>query len=84
MQMKDKKWLATIYNRVSVSVTKVNEKIVAHRDGKATVESLQTAVALEQLAMQHEILLILGVMLMDPALAAEPLPEIPKKIIGFN
>jgi hypothetical protein len=84
MQVKDKQWLVNMYNKVSASVNKVNEKIIAHRDGKATVESLQAAVALEQLAVQHEILLLLGVLILDPALAAEPLPEFPKKIIGFN
>jgi hypothetical protein len=84
MQVKDKRYLVNIYNRVSASVTNVNEKIIAHRDGKASVESLQMAVALEQLAMQHEMLLLLGVLVTDPALAAEPLPEFPKKIIGFN
>jgi hypothetical protein len=84
MQVNDKQWLQNVYNKVASSVAKVNEKILDHRNGKATVESLQTAVALEQLAIQHEILLLLGVMIIDPALAAEPLPELPKKIIGFN
>jgi hypothetical protein len=83
MQVMDKRFLANVYNRVAASVTTINEKILARRLGKATVEDLIATAALEQLAIQHEILLLLGVLVIDPALAAEPLPELPKKIMGF-
>jgi hypothetical protein len=83
MQVKDKRYLANILSRVSASVTTVNEKIIAHRNGKASVEALQTTVALEQLAIEHEILLLLGVLVTDPALATDSLPVIEKKITGF-
>ncbi len=84
MQVKDKIYLVNVFSRVSASVNTINEKILAHRQGKTTTEELLAVAALEQLGMQHEILLLLGVLIIDPALAAEPLPEIPKKIIGFK
>jgi hypothetical protein len=83
MQVKDRQYLANIINKVGKSATTTNEKILAYRNGKASVEQLHAAVALEQLGMQHEILLALGILIIDPVLAAEPLPEMPKKILGF-
>jgi len=84
MQVKDKRYLANIFTRISTSVNTVNEKIIAHRNGKASIEELQTTFVSEQLSMQHEILIVLAMLVTDPALAADPLPELPKKIIGFN
>lgn len=84
MHVKDKKYLANIFNRISKSVTTINEKIIAQRQGKTSVEELVAIAALEQLAMQHEILIVLAMLVTDPALAAESVPELPKKIIGFN
>jgi hypothetical protein len=34
--------------------------------------------------MQHEILIVLAMLVTDPTLATEQLPDLPKKIIGFN
>jgi hypothetical protein len=84
MQVKDKKYLANIFSRISKSVTTINEKIIAHQQGKTSVQELAAIAALEQLAMQHEILIVLAMLVTDPVLTAEPLPEFPKKIIGFN
>jgi hypothetical protein len=84
MHTKDKKYLANVFNRISTSVTTINEKIIAHQQGKASVEDVVANAALEQLSMQHEILILLAMLVTDPALAADPLPELPKKIIGFN
>jgi hypothetical protein len=84
MHVKDRKYLANIFSRISGSVTSINEKIIAHRQGKASVQELLALAALEQLAMQHEILIVLAMLVTDPVLTAEPLPELPKKIIGFN
>ena len=84
MQVKDKQYLANVFKRISASVTTVNEQIIAHQKGKTSVEELQTTAALEQLAMQHEMLVILAVMAFDPGTDAAVLPELPTKIIGFK
>lgn len=84
MHVKDKQYLANVFSRISASVDTVNEKITAHQNGKLSVDEFQATVALEQLAMQHETLIILAMLVADPALAAEPFPEIPKRTIGFN
>jgi hypothetical protein len=84
MQVKDKQFLANVFNRISASVTKVNEKIVAHQQKKIPVDDLLATTALEQLAMQHEMLILLATMIFDPGTDTAPLPELPKKIIGFN
>jgi len=84
MQVKDKQYLANIFNRISASVKTVNDKIIANQQKKATVEEVMTTAALEQLAMQHEILLVLATMVFDPGTGPETLPEPPKKIIGFH
>jgi hypothetical protein len=84
MQVKDRQFMVNIFNRISASVTKVNDKIIANAQKTATIEELMTTVALEQLAMQHEILVVLTTMVFDPGTGSEPLPEPPKKIIGFH
>jgi hypothetical protein len=84
MQVKDKQYVANIFNRISASVKTVNDKIIANQQKKATVEDLMATAALEQLTMQHEILLVLATMVFDPGTGSETLPEPPKKIIGFH
>ena len=84
MYVKDKRYLANIFRKISESVTTVNAKIIAAQQKKISVEELLTSVALEQLAMQHEALIVLATMVADPEITAEPLPEWPKKIIGFR
>lgn len=84
MQVKDKQYLVNIFNRISASVKTVNEKIVAQQQKKATVEEVLVTAALEQLAMQHEMLIVLATMVFDPGTGPETLPEPPKKIIGFH
>ena len=84
MQVKDKQFLVNIFNRVSASVVRVNEKIIAHQQNKLSVENLQATVALEQLAMQHEMLIALAMLVFDPGTGAMVLPDLPKKIMGFN
>jgi hypothetical protein len=84
MYVKDKQYLANIFKRISASVTTVNTKIIAAQQKKISVEELLASVALEQLAMQHEALIMLATMVADPEITAEPLPELPKKIIGFH
>jgi len=83
MQVKDKKFFANIYNKIAGSVQTVNEKIVAHQQKKVTTEDVIATVALEQLAIQHEILLVLATMVFDPGTESVSLPEHPKKISGF-
>jgi hypothetical protein len=61
----------------------VNEKIIAHQQKKVTTEAVLTTIALEQLAMQHETLILLATMLFDPGTDPNTMPEPPKKIIGF-
>jgi hypothetical protein len=84
MQLKDRQYLANVFNRIRASVNTINEKIIAQRKGEATIEGLLATTALEQLAMQHEILIMLAMLVTDPELTSEPLPEFPKKIIGFS
>jgi hypothetical protein len=84
MQSKDKKFLTDVYNKVSASVTTVNDSIVAHEEGKTTVQQVIATAALEQLAMQHQILIILASMAFDPGTGSQVLPEMPEKIIGFK
>src|ERR1700739_956843 len=84
MYVKDKRYLANIYKRISTSVTTVNTKIIASQQKKISVEELLASVALEQLAMQHDTLIVLATMVADPEINSGPLPELPKKIIGFN
>jgi len=84
VQVKDKQYLVNIFNRISASVKTVNDKIIANQQKKVTVEDLMATVALEQLAMQHEILIVLSTMVFDPGTGSETLPESPKKIIGFH
>jgi hypothetical protein len=84
MQVKDKQYLANIFNRISASVKTVNDKIIANQQKKATVQDLMAVAALEQLAIQHEILIVLATMVFDPGTGSETLPEPPKKIIGFH
>jgi hypothetical protein len=84
MHVKDKQYLTNIFNTISASVNAINGKIIAHRQGKASVEELIATAALEQVSMQQEILLVLAMLVADAALIAEALPEMPKKIIGFN
>jgi len=83
MYVKDKQFLANIFTRMSASVTTVNEKIVACRQNKISIESLQTTVALEQLSMMHEALIVLTMLVTDPSINFEPPPELPKKVVGF-
>ncbi len=84
MQMKDKQYLANIFSRISASVKTVNDKIIANQQKKATLEDLIATTAVEQLAIQHEILLVLATMVFEPGTGSETLPEPPKKIIGFH
>lgn len=84
MQVKDKKYMLNIFKRISESVKTANEKILAQQQGKLSLEQLKATLALEQLGMQHEILIVLATMIFDPGTDTEPLPEMPKKIIGFN
>jgi hypothetical protein len=84
MQVKDKQYMVNLFNRISASVKTVNDKIIANQQKKATVEDLLATTALEQLTMQHEILIILATMVFDPGTGSETLPEPPKKIIGFH
>lgn len=84
MQVKDKQFLANVFDRISASVTTVNTKTLAYRQGKAMVNDLLATVATEQLAMQHEILILLGTMIFEPEAGDATLPEPPKKIIGFH
>ena len=84
MQIKNKQYLVNILNRISASVTTVNDKIIANQQKRATVEDLIATTALEQLAIQHEILLVLATMVFEPGTDSETLPEPPKKIIGFH
>jgi hypothetical protein len=84
MQVKDKQYIANIYNKISASVKTVNDKIIANQQKKATVEELMATAALEQLTIQHEILLVLATMIFDSGTGPETLPEPPKKIIGFH
>jgi hypothetical protein len=84
MQVKDKQYVANIYNKISASVKTVNDKIIANQQKRATVEDLIATAALEQLAIQHEILIVLATMVFDPGTGPATLPESPKKIIGFH
>lgn len=83
MYVKDKLYLANILERISASVTTVNAKIIASHQNKISIEELQTSVALEQLAMLHEALIVLATLVADPEINAGPLRELPKKIVGF-
>jgi hypothetical protein len=83
MQVKDKQYIANIFDRISASVKTVNEKIIAHQQKRATVEELLATATLEQLTMQHEILIVLATMVFDPGTGPDTLPEPPRKIIGF-
>ena len=62
----------------------MNDKIIANQQKKATVEERMATAALEQLTIQHEILLVLATMIFDPGTGPETLPEPPKKTIGFH
>ena len=84
MQVRDKQYLANIFSRISASVKTVNDKIIANQQKKATVEDVMATTALEQLAIQHEILIVLAMMVFDPGTGSEALPEPPRKIIGFH
>jgi hypothetical protein len=84
MQVKDKQFAANVFDRISASVATVNAKIIAQQQKKITVDDLLATTALEQLAMQHEMLILLVTMIFEPETPAEVLPELPKKIIGFN
>jgi hypothetical protein len=82
MQVKDKQYFLNVFNKISESVKTVNDKIIAHQQSNATIEGLLATVALEQLAMQHQILILLATMAFEPT-GTETLPEAPKKIMGF-
>ena len=84
MQMKDRQYMVNIFNRIAASVKTMNDKIIANQQKRATVEDIMVTAALEQLAIQHEILVVLGMMIFDPGTSSEALPEPPKKIIGFH
>lgn len=84
MHVKDKLFLANIFKRISASVTTVNARIIACQQKKISVEELHASVALEQLAMLHEALIVLATLVADPEINVEPLPELPKKLIGFQ
>jgi hypothetical protein len=65
MYVKDKKYVADIFKRTSASVATVNAKIIACQKGEMTVEALQTSVAIEQLSMLHEALVVLATLVID-------------------
>jgi hypothetical protein len=82
MQIKDKQYLANVFNKITKSVNTVNAEIIARQQGKVSVDDLLTVVAMEQLAMQHEILIVLATLVADPSINVPELPT--KKITGFN
>ena len=84
MQLKDKEYLINVVNRVSASVTTVNETITAYKNGKMPLENFQATITVQQLVIQHDILIALAMLVFDPGTDTSPLPEMPKKIIGFN
>jgi len=84
MLSKDRQFVANIFSKISESVKTVNDQIIAHQQKRATVEGLIATVALEQLTIQHEILIVLATMVFDPGTGSETLPEPPKKIMGFH
>jgi hypothetical protein len=84
MQLKDRQFFKNIYDRIGESVNRVNEKIVAQQQGRITSADVTATAALEQLAMQHQILLLLSMMIFNPGTSGETLPEPPQKIIGFK
>jgi hypothetical protein len=83
MQTKDKQYLVNIFDKIESSVKTVNEKIIAQQQKRATVEDLIATVALEQLTIQHEILMVLGIMFFDPGTGPATLPVAPRRIMGF-
>jgi hypothetical protein len=83
MYVKDKEYFANILKSISASTTTVNAKIAAYQQKKISIEALQTSVALEQLSMLHETLIVLATLVADPEINAGSLPELPKKIVGF-
>ena len=82
MQVKDKQYLANVFNRITKSVNTVNAEIIARQQGKISAEDLLTVVAMEQLAIQHETLIVLTTLVADPSINVPELPT--KKITGFN
>lgn len=84
MYVKDKQFLVNIFKRISKSVETVNEKVIAHQQKRIPTEDLLATVAMEQLGMQHEELLLLAMLVADPEINVDSLPEPPKTIIGFS
>jgi len=84
MQTKSEEYLANIFKQVADSVATVNATITAYKDQKIQITELQAIVAVQQLATQHSILIAAAVMLFNPQSGDQKLPEMPKKIIGFN
>ena len=82
MQVKDKQYLANVFNRITKSVNTVNAEIIARQQGNISGEDLLTVVAMEQLAIQHETLIVLTTLVADPSINVPELPT--KKITGFN
>jgi hypothetical protein len=84
MQVKDKQYLVKVFNSITASADTVNKKIAAYQQGKASAEAVRTTAALEQLAMQHEMLIVLAMLVFDPGTGDQKLPDFPKKVIGFS
>lgn len=84
MYVKDKQYLAGVINKISASVNAVNAQIIARREGKVSADDFLASIVLTQLAIQQETLLVLTMLVADPSITTDSLPELPKKIIGFN
>ena len=84
MKSHDRNYLGDVYERIGKSVNRANDMLVNYQKEKATVEQLQAVLAMEQLAMQHEILTTLATMSWEPKTGEENLPKPPEKMIGFK
>jgi hypothetical protein len=84
MRLYDKNYLGNVYERIDKSVKRANELLVNYQKDKASVEQLQAVLAQEQLAMQHEILITLAMIIWEPKNGEENLPKPPEKMIGFK
>jgi hypothetical protein len=84
MFVKDKQYLANVIKKIGASVDAVNAQIIARREGRVSADDFLASITLTQLAIQQETLLVLTMLVADPSITADSLPEPPKKIIGFN
>ena len=84
MKLHDKNYLGEVYVLIGKSVKAVNEKLEAYKKDGCTVEQLQVVLAMEHLAMQHQILSTLATMICEPKTGDDNLPKAPEKMIGFK